>query len=134
MKTQFLYILILITQSISTFGQQTCIPDENGIYTSVEENPKEQFDIADFSKVLMSILKIHHSMVKPDLATYHFTFIIDEAGNMVLFTINDQPLIHSQEDKFEIVKLLEPLHWQPGKCHGENVSTYVTVPLKLQNN
>jgi hypothetical protein len=134
MKTQYIFILILITQSISTFGQQTCIPDENGIYTSVEENPKEQFDIADFSIVLMSILKIQQGFIKPDLATYHFTFIIDEEGNMVLFTINDKPLSYSQDDKFEIIKLLKPLHWQPGKCHGENVSTYITVPLKLQNN
>lgn len=131
MKTRLLLILLLITQSNSIFGQQTCIPDENGIYKTVEQNPREQFDFADFSKVLLSILKIQNNLINPNIATYHFTFIIDEEGNSVLFTINNQHLIHSQEDKFEINKLLKPFLWQPAKCNKENVSTYITIPLRI---
>lgn len=116
------------------FGQQTCIPEENGTYKTVEQNPQEQFDIADFNKVLLSILKIHNNLIIPDIATYHFTFIIDEEGNTILFSINNQYLIHSQEDKFEINKLLKPFLWQPAKCNKQNVPTYITIPLKLENN
>jgi hypothetical protein len=133
MKTRLLLILLLGSISNLIFGQQTCIPDKNGIYITVDQNPKELFDFQDFFNVLLPILKIHHYLIEEDVTTYHFTFIIDEQGNTKLSSINEKSLSAAQKDEFLVNELLKPFIWKPGQCNNFNVATQITIPLKWEN-